>query len=45
MHEGAVNIVTEGAGGGTLPMTRDGLWKSGHGPSGQDPNGSDRRAR
>ena len=22
MHEGAVNIMTEGAGGGTLPMTR-----------------------
>ena len=38
MHEGAVNIMTAGAGGGTLPMTRgDGLWKSGHGPSGQDP--------
>ena len=34
MHEGAVNIMTEGAGGDD---ERDGLWKSGHGPSGQDP--------
>ena len=37
MHEGAVRVMAEGAGGRTLPVTRGTAWRSGHGPSGQDP--------
>ena len=34
MHD--VRVMAKGALGGTLPV-RDGLWRSGHGPSGQEP--------
>ena len=44
MHEGAVRVMAEGASGRALPGDeRDGLWRSGHGPSGQDPNDEKRK--
>ena len=44
MHEGAVRVMAEGAGGRTLPVRgRDGLWRSDHAPAGKTPKTKGRR--
>ena len=42
MLEGAVRVMAEGA-SGRAGDDRDGLWRSGHGPSGQDPTDERRK--